>query len=289
MPRARRITVAGIGSPVIEAGPRDAREAVVFVHGNPGSSTDWTALVEKAGELGRAVALDMPGFGKADKPRGFQYHVSSYADFLQGALTELAVERVHLVVHDFGGPFGLVWGLQHPEAWASVVLINVGIMPGYRWHTMARRWRTPVLGELLQAWIPRSGWRRAMQKANPKGLPAEFVDKMYDDYDRGTRRTVLKLYRATPDPGDTARELGAAMHELHKPALVVWGAKDPFIGVEFAERQRDFFEVQDVAILPESGHWPFQDDPQAVERVVLPFLRQQLASGSLELDSSRSS
>jgi hypothetical protein len=40
MPRTRRIVVAGIGSPVIEAGPQDAREAVVFVHGNPAAGVD---------------------------------------------------------------------------------------------------------------------------------------------------------------------------------------------------------------------------------------------------------
>lgn len=278
--RESRIRVRGIGSPVIEAGPRESAEAVVFVHGNPGSSTDWSALVERTGEVGRAVALDMPGFGTADKPRDFEYHVASYATFLQGAFEELGIERVHLVLHDFGGPFGLVWGLQHPDAWASVVLFNIGVMPGYTWHTMARRWRTPVLGELVQAWIPRGVWRRMMQKANPKGLPLQFVDKMYDDYDRATRRTVLKLYRATPDPGETALAVGEAIRELHKPALVVWGAKDPFIGAEFAERQREFFEVERVEILPESGHWAFQDDPEAVERVVVPFLAEQLGSGA---------
>jgi len=277
MPREGEVVVAGLRSPLIEAGPGDSKEAVLFVHGNPGSSTDWTALLDRAGELGRAVAFDMPGFGKADKPRSFDYQVSSYAEFLQGAVSELQIERVHLVVHDFGGPFGLLWGLTHPQAWASVVLINVGIMPGYEWHTMARRWRTPVLGELSQAWIPRAAWRRAMQNANPKGLPEPFVEKMYDDYDRATRRTVLKLYRATPDPGETALQLGPPMAALHKPAVVIWGAKDPFVGVEYAERQREFFDVQDVAILPDSGHWPFQDDPQGVEQVALPFLERQLA------------
>lgn len=280
MARTSSITVAGLRSPVIEAGPRDAREAVVFVHGNPGSSTDWTALVDATGELGRAVAFDMPGFGQADKPRDFDYQVGAYADFIQGALAELGIERVHLVVHDFGGPFGLLWGLMHPDAWASVVLINIGVMPGYEWHTMAKRWRTPVLGELLQAWIPRGAWRRAMQRSSPRGLPPEFVDKMYDDYDRPTRRAVLKLYRATSDPGEAARAVGAEMAKLHKPALVVWGAKDPFIGVEFAERQREFFDVQDVLILPDSGHWPFQDDPDRVAQAVVPFLRAQLGAGA---------
>jgi pimeloyl-ACP methyl ester carboxylesterase len=269
--------VSGVRTPAIEAGPREASEAVVFVHGNPGSSSDWTALVQATGELGRALALDMPGFGKATAPAGFAYEVASYAQFLEDVRMQLGIERVHLVVHDFGGPFGLMWGLAHPQAWASVVLIDIGVMPGYEWHSLAKIWRTPVLGELAHAWIPRRAWRRAMQRSSPRGLPEEFVDKMYDDYDRATRNAVLKLYRATPDPDAMATEIGAAIAELRKPALVVWGASDPYIGVEYAERQREFFAVEDVAILPESGHWPFQDDPQRVQPLVLDFLRRQLS------------
>jgi pimeloyl-ACP methyl ester carboxylesterase len=275
--RHTQVEIGGTHAPAIEAGPREAREAVVFVHGNPGSSSDWTALVGAVGGFARALAVDMPGFGGARAQAGFQPNVGTYAEFLEDARKQLGVESVHLVVHDFGGPFGLLWGLQHPQDWASVVLLNIGVMPGYVWHTMAKRWRTPVLGELVQAWIPRRAWRRAMQGSSPKGLPEQFVDKMYDEYDRETRRTVLRLYRATPDPAATAEQLGAAIAELHKPALVLWGAGDPFIGVEYAERQREFFDVQDMVILPESGHWPFQDDPARVERAVLPFLRAQIS------------
>ena len=119
-----------------------------------------------------------------------------------------------------------------------------------------------------------------MQKSSPRGMPVAFVDKMYDDYDRETRNTVLKLYRNTPDPGDVAAQVGVAIAELHKPALVVWGAGDPFIGVQFAERQREFFDVQDLVVLPESGHWPFQDDPEAVERAVRAFLGGRLGAGA---------
>jgi len=272
------LEVGSVRTPLIEAGRQEETEGILFVHGNPGSSTDWSALVEAAGDLGRAVAFDMPGFGGAVRPAGFKADVGSYAEFIEQARRALGLERVHLVVHDFGGPFGLIWGLQHPEDWASVALINVGVMPGYTWHTMARRWRTPVLGELVQAWIPRSGWRRAMARANPKGLPPAFVDKMYDDYDRETRRTVLELYRATPDPGETAEMIGAAIGGLHKPALVIWGAKDPFVGVKYAEGQREYFEVENLVVLPESGHWPFQDDPDAVREALLGFLGGRLAA-----------
>jgi pimeloyl-ACP methyl ester carboxylesterase len=287
--RERTLQVGEVRTPVIEAGPDEATEAVVFVHGNPGSSSDWTDLVQSAGELGRAVAFDMPGFGKAQAPGGFGYDVAAYAQFVGEALAALGIERVHLVVHDFGGPFGLMWGIMNPERWASTVLINVGVMPGYTWHTMAKRWRTPVLGELVQAWIPRWGWRRVMHKGSPLGMPPEFVDKMYDDYDRETRNTVLKLYRNTSDPGEVAGEVGPAIAQLHKPALVVWGAGDPFIGVEYAERQREFFDVKDVLILPKSGHWPFQDDPESVRRAVVGFLGGQLSSGQAPAQANRSS
>jgi pimeloyl-ACP methyl ester carboxylesterase len=105
---------------------------------------------------------------------------------------------------------------------------------------------------------------------------------MYDNYDRGTRRAVLALYRATPDPGDSAAEVGKAIKALNKPALVIWGMKDPFISGEYAERQREFFDVQELVKLPDSGHWVYQDDPEAVAEAVVRFLRGQL--GRLTVD-----
>ncbi len=276
--RPRELRVGEVTTRLYEAGPSDASEAVVFVHGNPGSASDWAELVAAAGELGRAVAFDMPGFGTTRAPAGFACDVAAYAGFVEQALAALGIERVHLVLHDFGGPFGLHWGVEHQDRWASLVLINIGVMPGYRWHSLARRWRTPVLGELMHLWIPRWGWRRSFQSTNPHGLPEEFVDKMYDEYDRETRRTVLKLYRATPDPGETSGELAAALGPVKVPTLVVWGAADQYVGVEYAERQREFFDVRDVVVLPESGHWPFQDDPEPVRTAIIGFLRERLGS-----------
>lgn len=272
-PRSRAIRVEGIHSPVIEAGAPDAAEAAVFVHGNPGSSRDWERLVAAVGEHGRAVALDMPGFGQADKPDTFDYTIEGYADFFDAALTELGVERAHIIMHDFGGPFGLAWATRHPEAFASAVLINTGVLIDYRWHVLARVWRTPGLGELFQATATRPGFRLLLRRGNPRGLPREFVDRMYDDYDRATRRAVLRLYRATPPNLLAAR--AARLRTLDRPALVIWGAADPYLPVEQAERQRESFPHARVVVLERSGHWPFADDPQAVERAVVPFLRER--------------
>ena len=85
MSRRGEVTVSEVRSPFLEAGPEVASEAAVFVHGNPGSIHDWERLLEAVGEHGRAIAIDMPGFGEADKPAGFPYTVEGYAIHLAGA------------------------------------------------------------------------------------------------------------------------------------------------------------------------------------------------------------
>jgi pimeloyl-ACP methyl ester carboxylesterase len=280
MPDLRTGTVeaGGVRSPLLEAGPRGAAEAVVFVHGNPGSSRDWTHLIERVGSHARSLAFDHPGFGRADKPQNFPYTVQGYARHLGEALNRLGVERAHLVLHDFGGPWGLAWAADNPHAFASVTLINTGILSGYRWHHMARIWRTPVLGELAMATTTRTAFRTFLRHGNPRGLPREFVDRMLDDFDRGTKRAVLRLYRATSDMG-MMDELSRALRPLERPALVIWGRNDPYIPVRYAERQRETFPDAEVRILDDSGHWPFVDDPERVGRALTAFVRRVAASG----------
>jgi pimeloyl-ACP methyl ester carboxylesterase len=272
--RTAAVQVDGVRSPVLEAGPQGAEEAVVFVHGNPGSSLDWVELAAAVGAFGRAVAFDMPGFGRADKPLGFDYTVDGYAKHLGRALEVLGVRRAHLVLHDFGGPWGLTWAIAHPEAFGSVTLINIGVLLDYRWHYLARIWRTPVLGELFMATTTRPGARLMLRHGNPRGLPRSMFDRMYDDFDRDTRRAILRLYRGTSQLASRARKMADALRQIPRPALVVWGKHDPYLPVALANRQREVFSDAEVVILEGSGHWPFTDDPEAVARAVVPFLRR---------------
>jgi pimeloyl-ACP methyl ester carboxylesterase len=268
-----RVQVEGISTRLLSAGPAQADEAVVFMHGNPGSADDWERLIAAVAEHGRrALAFDLPDFGETVAGAGFEHTVLSYASFTDAALSALGVARVHLVGHDFGGPIGLVWAAAHAQRLASVTLIGTGILPGYRWHRAARIWRTPALGELAQAFTFRGGFRRLISSQEPRGLPREFLDRMYDQYDRRTRRAVLELYRSTDDPGSAAAEFSAYMAPKDIPALVIWGEHDPYLPCSYATRQRDAFPSADVHVLPASGHWPFVDSPEVVERLLVGFL-----------------
>ncbi len=269
------LRVAGVTTPLREAGPADAREAVVFVHGNPGSGADWEPLLAAVGARRRAVAWDAPGFGAAEGPAGFVQSVDAHADFIGRALDELGVERAHLVLHDFGGPWGLRWAAAHPERFASAVLLGTGALSGYRWHALARVWRAPVVGELFMATTTGTGLRLLLRRGQRRPLPRAFVDRMYADFDRSTRRAVLDLYRSVPDVGAAGEELAAALAPLDRPALVLWGRRDPYLPVKHAERQRAAFPRAEVVVLDDAGHWPFVDRPREVAARVTAFLERQ--------------
>ncbi len=269
------VEIAGVRSPLIHSGPADADEAVIFIQGNPGSSQDWTGLVDRVGAFGRAVAPTMPGYGNADKPEEFSYTVQGYARHLGGIIKELSINRVHLVLHDFGGLWGLAWAAAHPDKFASVTLINIGVLPNYRWHYLARIWRAPILGELFMATSTRPAFHLLFKHGNPRGLSKDFVNRMYDHFDSGTKRAVLKLYRST-DANGNAQKLSTALRPLDRAALVIWGAHDPYIPVSYADRQREVFPQAEIEILEHSGHWPFADDPDQVADLIIPFLRRQL-------------
>jgi pimeloyl-ACP methyl ester carboxylesterase len=272
----REVTIDGVRTVVRTAGPNDAREAVVFVHGNPGSGEDWSDLLERVGEHARAIAPDMPGFGRSDRPEHFTYTVQGYGRRLGALIEALAIERVHLVLHDFGCPWGLSWASEHPGAVASVTLINMGALPGYRWHKYARIWRTPLLGEAFMATTFPALVRRMLDLENPKPFPREFTDRVSRDLDRGMKRAVLRLYRATPDLGALTCDLAEKLASRRLPALVVWGTEDAFLPSLYAHEQGRYFAVSAVHLLEGCGHFPFVDDPERVAALIVPFLRSQL-------------
>ncbi|MBV8758525.1 MAG: alpha/beta hydrolase [Deltaproteobacteria bacterium] len=268
------LAVDGIKSELWESGPHDRDSAVVFVHGNPGPKDDWAPLIARLSPQIRAVAPDMPGYGHADRPKKWPYTVESYAVYLGGLLDQLGVQRAHLVLHDFGGPWGLQWAAEHKDRVGSLTLINTGVLLGYTWHKYARIWQTPVLGELFQLLATKWALRAATDKDNGRPLPREFYDRVYPTLDWGQKRAVLRLYRNTKDIAGASKELAARLQGLDVPVLVVWGDGDPYLPARFADVQREVFPQADVHHLDNLGHWPFVESPERVGEVVVPFLER---------------
>jgi pimeloyl-ACP methyl ester carboxylesterase len=236
----------------------------LYLHGVPTNSDDWLPFLARTGGL----APDLPGFGRSGKPGHFDYSISGYADFLERFLELAGVERVSLVVHDWGA-VGLAFAQRHPERIERLVVINaVPLLPGYRWHRIARVWRTPVLGELAMGSTVRRTLRVSSRESNvtPGPLPEAWLDTVLDHFDQGTQRAILRLYRGAPP--DVLEAAGAQLGRLTMPALVVWGTRDPYIPARFGRAYAEALGDAELVELPDAGHVPWLDRPETIDRVV---------------------
>ena len=242
-----RAEVAGIETFWRQAG--DAR--VLYVHGNPNNSDLWLPFLERTG----GVAMDLPGFGRSAKPASFDYSIDGYGRWLEAFRSALGWDRCRMLAHDWGAV-----GLMLGDRLEQIVLVDaVPVLPGYRWHRFARIWRTPVLGELFQGSTTRWGLKRFLP-----GMPDDFVDSIWDHYDHGTQRAILKLYRSAP-PEELARA-GERLGEINAPALVVWGGDDGYLPTRFAHAYGEVLGGE-VEVVEGAGHWPWIDRPELVERL----------------------
>jgi len=273
MIETRRITVEGIRTSVLVGGVGEPGEAVVFVHGNPDTGSDWMPLMTRVAPFARVIAPDLPGFGAADARRDRDYTIYSYARFLDGVIRAFDVQRVHLVAHDYGGPFAAAWAADHPDGVASVRFINTGVLMDYHWHRMARLWRTPVVGEVVMRAI-RPGSARTMLARENRGLPAQWVDTIVGHLmPEKTRRAVLRLYRSTRSAD--MDQLAARLRQHDHDALVVFGDADAYIPADLAHRQVQAFPRVDIRILRGLGHWSWLEDTDAVADQIVPFLKER--------------
>ena len=151
-------------------------------------------------------------------------------------------------MHDWGA-VGLAFAQRRPERVERMVLINVvPFLPGYRWHRLARAWRTPVLGELAMGTMVGFTLKHLSREANvtPGPLPEDVRKSMVEYLDQGTERAILRLYRSSPP--ERLAAAGEHLGDVQAPTLVVWGARDPYIPERFA---REY--VQGAAPRPAAG------------------------------------
>ena len=248
----------------------------VYVHGNPTHSEDWLPFMRRGGA---SIAVDLPGWGRSARPDPdrFDYSMHGLDAFLERCLAELGVGRRKLVVHDWGA-LALIGAQRRPELVERLALVNaVPLLPGFRWHRIARLWRRRGVGEALMATNNRPalafGLREARGDRSP--MPREFVDMIWQRWDRGTSRAVLALYRdADPDRLEAA---GRHLPAIECPALVLWGERDPYLPSRFGRLYAERLPRAEYEAVSDAGHWPWIDRPDVVERV-LEFVAQSPTS-----------
>jgi pimeloyl-ACP methyl ester carboxylesterase len=249
------VTVQGIKTPVIDEGKG---EVILFLHGVPDTGELWRGVIDRLKGQFRCIAPDMPGYGGTNAPDNFDYSIANRGQWVEDLLIALNIsEPIIMVGHDHGGPFAITWAIQHEDRLRRLVITDTLYHRDYHWHFWARIWRTPIVGELTIAAQALKPFGYALfefeMRRGSKGLAREHVRQTFERINPTAARQTLRLYRAS-DP-----ELFAGwddkFYALIKrvPTLVLWGDKDPYIGVDFPERLRG--HGAEVVRFPDAGHW----------------------------------
>ena len=146
----------------------------------------WSAVGRRSRSTCRAGAAPTARTRPASTTRCTGSRPSSSA-----ASTSSGSQRRKLVVHDWGA-LALIGAQRRPDLVERLVVIDaVPLLPGYRWHWIAQIWRRRRLGELAQRDHDQAArWRLLLRQARgDRGpMPPEFVDMIWDHWDKGTRR-----------------------------------------------------------------------------------------------------
>jgi haloalkane dehalogenase len=264
----------------LDAGPADAEETVLLMHGEP----SWCYLYRKmipafVANGYRVVAPDLIGFGRSDKPSDrTDYTYEHHVEWMRSALLDrLGLENVTLVCQDWGGLIGLRLVAANPERFGRVVAANTGLPTGdvpasepfLGWQRFSQEVQEMPIGGIISF-----GTTTDLTPEIVAAYDAPFPDESFKE---GARQFPLLVPTTPDDPSSSAnRQAWAALAQFERPFLCAFSDKDPIT----KGADRTFLNVipgcrnQNHVTIEGAGHFLQEDRGERLAEVVTQFIEQ---------------
>jgi pimeloyl-ACP methyl ester carboxylesterase len=273
--RERRITAAGVGIVVYEAGSTapDA-PALVLVHGlGHWTQAAWNVLVPLLDPAYRCIAFDLPGFGASEKPDA-RYDTAFFATVVSSVLDQIAPPAFVLCGHSLGGYIAANYAASHPERVARLILIApAGFL-------RAARFVYTLLGSQLARWLfTRRPGRKFVDRTLDRSVfdRASVVPAIRDEafayaaqYE--VRRAFAAVYTGAIQDFRNAEHVHTRLRTYTGPILIIWGRHDQYIPIKALGVARTVYTGADVVIAERSGHLPMVEEAPLVAAALARFL-----------------
>lgn len=281
----RRIATNGIELAVTEEG---SGYPAIFLHGFPELGFSWRyQLPALASEGFRAIAPDLRGYGRSDKPLEVEaYGLLTLVEDVVGLIDALGHDRVALVGHDWGSIIAWTTALLYPDRVERLVSLNVpyrGWCSAFPTIDYIRRHLSDRFGYVLmlqepgvaEAWFASdpaaklAGFYRSAA-ANPDFLSAGDFGVYLRAFITGTLAGPANYYRNIDANHAATAHLANA--PVTVPTLMVAADSDPVLPVELTEGMDRWVPSLRVEIVDRCGHWTQQERPATVNELLLDFL-----------------
>jgi haloalkane dehalogenase len=261
----------------VDEGLREAKEAVVCVHGNPTWSFFYRDVIKALAPRFRVVALDHLGCGLSDKPQDFSYRLADHIENLARLVATIKQPVVHFIVHDWGGAIGLGVAAQIAERVGKLVVMNTAAFQGpCPLRIQVCRW--PVLGPLLVRGLNGFAGPAAHMAVTHPLAPAVKQGFLWPYRSWADRVAVLRFVQDIPLEANhpsrgTLQIVEAGLQQLRaKPMLLAWGMQDFCFTPAYLAEWRRRFPGAEVREFPEAGHYLLQDVGNELRPQIAAFL-----------------
>ena len=272
-------TPGGARMSYVDEGPR-GDEAVLMLHGNPTWSFYYRNLIRALAPTMRCIAPDHIGMGLSEKPEDYAYTLATRIADIEALVASLALKRVHLVVHDWGGAIGFGFAARHPDLIGRVTILNTAAFASTRIPARIAWCKAPLVGPLLVRGLNGFAWPATWMSMHRRRLTATEKRGYLLPYDSWANRVAgsafvrdIPLESTHPSWGTLAEVEQGLRHFRDRPALVVWGGRDFCFNDSFLARWREVLPQAEVHRLADAGHYVLEDARDEVVPCIVAFVR----------------
>ena len=248
---------------------------VVLAHGLGASLAVWDENIQALAARHAVYAVDLPGYGKSDKPEGLAYDAVAGAHFLARFMDGLSLPSAALVGNSAGGLITAIFATLYADRVDRLVLVGpAGLGRPVAW--FLRLASLPLLGELLH--IPSVRNPENLIRSvfyRPRPLRPELLNELaWGRNLPDAKRANLRALRSAVGVRGMRRQMMVLhkLQEYRRPLLVLWGREDRIIPASHARDLTVALPNAAVHVIPECGHWPQLEKPEAFNPLVLKFL-----------------
>ena len=264
----------------LDEGKKTDECPILMLHGNPTWSFYYRKVVSALKEEARCIAPDHIGCGLSDKPKSseFSYDLKSHSSNILSLLDHLQVERVKLVLHDWGGAIGLTALKDQPERIDRIALLNTAAFPSkdVPWRILLCRF--PLIGLFIVRAL--NGFAQpATWMATSKGLSQQAKTGYLHPYQNWRDRIAIwKFVKDIPlEPNHPSlpllRKTEESLSSLKElPSLACWGMNDFCFHQGYLNRWEEIWPSLVIHRFKKAGHYILEDSLEDCLKVMKPFL-----------------
>lgn len=247
--------------------------AVLLLHGWPTSSFLWRHTLAPLAAKNRVIALDLPGFGRSDKPLDASYGFRFHERMLEGFLDAVGAPDVGLAVHDLGGPIGLYWALRHQPRVRRLALLNTLVYPRPSWAVVAfvAASHVPFVRDFL---VSPGGLEWAVKYGlhDPSYATPEVIRAVQEPFEsEEAKKVLIKSAHSLHVTGMI--EIAKRLPSFDKPVRIIYGSGDrilPDVARTMNHVQKDLPQAE-TTVLDRCGHFLQEERGEEIGTLLAAF------------------